>query len=63
MSEPAGRSGGHREDVRGEDEISTTPPDRCPACGENALAPWRTVPGSDPALPGGYELARCTSCG
>ena len=34
----------------------------CPACG-GALAAWRTVPGSDPALPGDYELARCASCG
>jgi SAM-dependent methyltransferase len=24
---------------------------------------WLTVPGSDPALPGDYELARCTRCG
>jgi SAM-dependent methyltransferase len=34
----------------------------CPACG-GALAAWRTVPGSDPALPGDYELARCVRCG
>ena len=34
----------------------------CPACG-GELAPWRSVPGSDPALPGSYELARCRSCG
>ncbi|MGH2918513.1 MAG: hypothetical protein ACRDLS_07950, partial [Solirubrobacteraceae bacterium] len=34
----------------------------CPACGES-LAPWLTVPGSDPALPGDYELARCDACG
>jgi len=34
----------------------------CPACG-GPLAAWRTVPGSDPALPGDYELARCRSCG
>jgi SAM-dependent methyltransferase len=27
------------------------------------LAAWLTVPGSDPALPGDYELARCGSCG
>jgi SAM-dependent methyltransferase len=33
----------------------------CPACG-GALVAWRTVPGSDPALPGGYELARCVRC-
>ena len=33
----------------------------CPACG-GALGPWRTVPGSDPALPGEYELARCADC-
>lgn len=38
-------------------------PGRCPACGEHALAPWRTVPGSDPALPGEYALARCSRCG
>ena len=35
----------------------------CPACGIGALAAWRTVPGSDPALPGDYALERCTSCG
>jgi SAM-dependent methyltransferase len=34
----------------------------CPACG-GALEAWRTVPGSDPALPGDYELARCARCG
>jgi SAM-dependent methyltransferase len=34
----------------------------CPACG-GALVAWRTVPGSDPALPGDYELARCVRCG
>jgi len=34
----------------------------CPACGERTLAPWRIVPGSDPALPGDYALVRCTSC-
>jgi SAM-dependent methyltransferase len=33
----------------------------CPACG-GALVAWRTVPGSDPALPGDYELARCVRC-
>jgi SAM-dependent methyltransferase len=33
----------------------------CPACG-GALLAWRTVPGSDPALPGDYELARCVRC-
>ncbi|MDP1849659.1 MAG: class I SAM-dependent methyltransferase, partial [Solirubrobacteraceae bacterium] len=33
------------------------------ACGEPALAPWRTVPGSDPALPGDYALVRCSACG
>jgi len=33
----------------------------CPACG-GELLPWRTVPGSDPALPGWYELARCVAC-
>jgi 2-polyprenyl-3-methyl-5-hydroxy-6-metoxy-1,4-benzoquinol methylase len=36
---------------------------RCPACGEpDALVAWRSVPGSDPALPGEYELARCRRC-
>jgi SAM-dependent methyltransferase len=45
------------------DETSITPPDRCPACGDRALAPWRTVPGSDPALPGEYALLRCARCG
>ncbi|MEA2194010.1 MAG: hypothetical protein QOG42_444, partial [Solirubrobacteraceae bacterium] len=35
----------------------------CPACGADALAPWRIVPGSDPALPGEYALARCARCG
>ena len=44
------------------DETSTTAPDRCPACGERALAPWRIVPGSDPALPGDYALLRCGRC-
>lgn len=34
----------------------------CPACG-GPLAAWRIVPGSDPALPGDYELERCASCG
>ena len=45
------------------DESSTTPPDRCPACGASALAPWQIVPGSDPALPGAYALLRCGRCG
>jgi SAM-dependent methyltransferase len=35
----------------------------CPACGAAPLIAWRTVPGSDPALPGDYELARCPACG
>ena len=34
----------------------------CPACG-GPLAPWRTVPGSDPALSGDYALERCRACG
>ena len=34
----------------------------CPACGAAPLGAWRTVPGSDPALPGDYELARCPVC-
>jgi SAM-dependent methyltransferase len=36
---------------------------RCPACGGGPLVAWRTVPGSDPALPGDYALARCPACG
>jgi SAM-dependent methyltransferase len=36
---------------------------RCPACDGGRLVAWRTVPGSDPALPGDYELARCPACG
>jgi SAM-dependent methyltransferase len=36
---------------------------RCPACGGRPLVAWRTVPGSDPALPGDYQLARCPACG
>ena len=35
----------------------------CPACGGGPLVAWRTVPGSDPALPGDYALARCPDCG
>jgi len=35
----------------------------CPACGAAALVAWRTVPASDPALPGDYALARCPACG
>jgi SAM-dependent methyltransferase len=35
----------------------------CPACGGGPLVAWRTVPGSDPALPGDYALARCPACG
>ena len=62
MSEPGRVTGGDREHVHIPDEISTTPTDRCPACGERTLAPWRIVPGSDPALPGDYALARCTRC-
>ena len=38
-------------------------PGSCPACGGGPLVAWRTVPGSDPALPGDYDLARCPSCG
>ena len=38
-------------------------PRACPACGTGTLAAWRTVPGSDPALPGDYALARCAQCG
>lgn len=40
----------------------TGTPGRCPACA-GALGVWCTVPGSDPALPGEYELARCADCG
>ena len=48
----AGRSGGARAAAAARG---------CPACG-GSLAPWRTVPASDPALPGSYELARCAAC-
>jgi SAM-dependent methyltransferase len=41
---------------------AATAPRACPACG-GALAAWLTVPGSDPALPGDYALARCRACG
>lgn len=34
----------------------------CPACGAAPLVSWRTVPGSDPALPGEFALARCRAC-
>jgi len=34
----------------------------CPACG-GPLAPWRSVPASDPSLPGMFALARCAACG
>jgi SAM-dependent methyltransferase len=34
----------------------------CPACG-GPLRAWRTVPGSDPALPGAWPLQRCADCG
>ena len=41
----------------------TLPPVSCPACGAT-LAPWRTVPGSEPALVDRrYELWRCSGCG
>jgi SAM-dependent methyltransferase len=38
---------------------------RCPACGADALAPWRAATASDPALAGAatFELARCGHCG
>jgi SAM-dependent methyltransferase len=35
---------------------------RCPACG-GALGRWRSVPGSDPSLPGTVDLDRCARCG
>ena len=37
---------------------------RCPACGKDALRPWRAATASDPALAGvaQVELARCTGC-
>jgi len=41
--------------------VTQVAPRRCPACG-GPLAAWRIVPGSDPALPGDYELARCRDC-
>jgi SAM-dependent methyltransferase len=37
-------------------------PIACPAC-RGPLVPWRTVPGSDPALAGDYALDRCRACG
>jgi SAM-dependent methyltransferase len=38
-------------------------PSSCPACG-GPLAPWLTVPASDPALlPARFELYRCEVCG
>ncbi len=41
----------------------TLPPVSCPACG-GTLAPWRTVPGSEPRLAlVRYELWRCAACG
>ncbi len=41
----------------------TLPPVTCPACG-GTLAPWRTVPGSEPGLAHvRYELRRCAACG
>jgi SAM-dependent methyltransferase len=41
----------------------TLPPVSCPACG-GTLAPWRTVPGSEPRLAHvRYELWRCSECG
>ncbi len=41
----------------------TLPPVSCPACG-GTLAPWRTVPGSEPRLATRrYALERCTTCG
>jgi SAM-dependent methyltransferase len=40
-----------------------SPARACPACGAGQLVAWRTVPGSDPALPGDYALARCPRCG
>ena len=38
---------------------------RCPACGDDALLPWRAATASDPALAGvaRVELERCRSCG
>jgi SAM-dependent methyltransferase len=62
VSERPRPSGGVRENVQMADEIAKAPPDRCPACGASALAPWQIVPGSDPALPGAYALVRCGRC-
>ena len=42
--------------------MSDRPASACPACG-GELRAWMSVPGSDPALPGDYELARCEACG
>jgi SAM-dependent methyltransferase len=47
------------------DEATETTLHRCPACGESALAPWRTAtPASAVAgAPGEYLLLRCRRCG
>ena len=63
MSRAAGRDGGPGERVHREDEPARASLGECPACGAGALAAWCTVPGSDPALPGDYALARCARCG
>ena len=42
---------------------ASSEPRACTACGAGALRAWRTVRGSDPALPGDYDLARCQACG
>ena len=34
----------------------------CPAC-DGELAPWRSIPGGEPADSGTYELLRCRACG
>ena len=41
------------------------PPGPCPACGEEALRPWRVARSSDPELSRStsYELLRCERCG
>src|SRR3954452_17621291 len=44
---------------------SLDPAHPCPACGEEALRPWRVARSSDPELTRrtSYELLRCERCG
>jgi len=57
--EPGPRGREDAEPAAGRPAIQ--PPTMCPAC-DGLLEAWHSVPGSDPALPGDYELARCRSC-